>query len=649
MKARITLDRLGPFLLIVCSLSIWLFPLPIAAQNVLEHAAGTAAQSEDEQVLQLQTGWNMVALWVNPPSKALKDILAPVRDDVLLVRDQDGRIYSDIYSIHGFTEWKESASYQVYVRRPVTFVVKGTPLRAEDVPIDIEKGWNNVPFIFPHQMPVVDAFESILSILVMATDDEGMIHLGDDLRSAITDSGEHLGDLQPGRGYRLYASSEGRLIYPAQSTPGDEDPAPGDEKPAPGDEDPAPGDEKPAPGDEEPAPGDEEPAPGDEEPAPGDEKPAPGDEDPAPGDEEPAPGDEEPAPGDEEARQDYLVPASIDPTGQREVTMELLDYFATVPDGSRIVFPEAARYNVEGTILIQNRSNLTFVGNGATFFADEAMPLDYATRDSNGDLAMFAWGNRAHWRIDGSSNIRLENLNIRGANPNAGYQPEAYVRWLEWQHGVAIRGASNVVLSRVNIRDVYGDFVYIGRGGSPTVPAVGVVIKDGIMERNGRQGIAITQGEDILIEGNMITDVRMSQIDLEPNTRNDVIRDITIRNNTFERVRHYWFVAAGAPGLVEDVVVEDNWAGRGFMLIKSEDPSLRRNFEFRRNVTDARFRSSNFVGAWTVDHADGFVAEDNVIPADARHAGPGLRLINVLNHSAPAGQWPGADPEIHIE
>src|SRR5207244_8666995 len=103
------------------------------------------------------------------------------------------------------------------------------------------------------------------------------------------------------------------------------------------------------------------------------------------------------------------VPATIDSTGSTDVTNQLNSFFASVPDGSTISFPRQARYRVDGTLLVQDRNNLTFEGNGAT------------TLSRN-----HAAGSRPMWLLRGGSNLVLQNLSIVGANPVAGIQPGSY-------------------------------------------------------------------------------------------------------------------------------------------------------------------------------------------------------------------------------
>ncbi|HVJ97052.1 MAG TPA: hypothetical protein VNC41_09505, partial [Acidimicrobiia bacterium] len=64
------------------------------------------------------------------------------------------------------------------------------------------------------------------------------------------------------------------------------------------------------------------------------------------------------------------VPASIDASGDSDVSVALDEFFQSVPAGATITFPKDARYRVEGVIWIRSAKNVTIDGNGAEIFAD---------------------------------------------------------------------------------------------------------------------------------------------------------------------------------------------------------------------------------------------------------------------------------------
>jgi hypothetical protein len=224
------------------------------------------------------------------------------------------------------------------------------------------------------------------------------------------------------------------------------------------------------------------------------------------------------------------VPASIDSRGGREVTNELNGFLRSVPDHRTIVFPAGGRYRVDGTLVLQNRNDLIIEGRGAVVFSDNTganAPI-VGTGPDDG-LAGFRnhWPrHRSHWVVVGSNAIILRNIVVRGAHPNAGAHDYSYKPELEAQHGVDFaRGTRNSVLENCRITDVYGDFVYNGSG------VENIVVRNCHFERSGRQGLTVTDGNNITFQNNFVTQVGRTAFDLEPNTASDRVTNVRILDN----------------------------------------------------------------------------------------------------------------------
>ena len=93
-------------------------------------------------------------------------------------------------------------------------------------------------------------------------------------------------------------------------------------------------------------------------------------------------------------------------------------------------------------------------------------------------------------------------------------------------HGISINGCENVHIDDVRCRDCFTDGIYI-RGNN-------IKVSNSKMEHNGRQGISITHGTNIIIENvecnGSFRIAPMSGIDIEPSLETDVIDYITLRN-----------------------------------------------------------------------------------------------------------------------
>ncbi len=237
------------------------------------------------------------------------------------------------------------------------------------------------------------------------------------------------------------------------------------------------------------------------------------------------------------------VPSSIDRTGGTDVTDQLQQFIDSVPDGRTIVFPQQGRYRVEGTLALRERHRLTFEGNGSTIFAT-----------TQGEQ------NRSQWTILSSSRLVFRELLVQGAHPGGGVGDDAYREDLAFQHGFNILGGTGIELDHVTVTDVWGDFVYMSaiRGGGWSR---NIWIHDSTFARNGRQGISVTAGRNVVIERNSIGDTRRSTIDLEPNSAKGGAKHVFVLNNRIGQGR-LLFVASHGNGPVDDVVISNNVLSR---------------------------------------------------------------------------------------
>jgi hypothetical protein len=334
--------------------------------------------------------------------------------------------------------------------------------------------------------------------------------------------------------------------------------------------------------------------------------------------------------------------SGIDATGATDVTQELLAFFAEVPDGAVITFPAKARYRIEGVLLLNDRNNLTFEGNGATFFAT----TDGASIAPPNETYAPKWPRkRAQFVFIGGSRIILRNLTIRGAHPDGG-EEGTYSEELEGQHGVTFMEVDGAEIDHVTITDVYGDFVYLG--GRRGEWSKNVHVHDSHFERNGRQGIAITGAENVLIENNYIGDVRRTALDVEPNGELGGTRRLTIRKNTFGAIGNHFFAGHGSVGIVDDVTIEENLLQGGRMRISSnEEGNRRRNWRIINNRSDKRVGMP--IPLITLHRIDGLVVRGNAAPVTEAREMTGIRITQSCNVDVGGNDFPGSVGEYVIE
>ena len=247
------------------------------------------------------------------------------------------------------------------------------------------------------------------------------------------------------------------------------------------------------------------------------------------------------------ASQAVPVPASV-PTGLvADATTALNDFLGAVPDGGAVVFPDKAVYRVEGTLLLEDRRDITIDGRGATFRAIDPMP-DFAKAENYS-----AWRRvrtRSQWRVTRCEGIVLRDMRVVGAHPNGGREGE-YDSNREAQHAFDLLAVTNLLIEAVRVSDVYGDGVYISKGSR------GVTVRKSRVERTGRQGMAVGRAYGVLIEDNDILDSRRGLLDIEPYGKDWACGDIRVVGNRFGDSR-LLALPMGGSGAIGPVLVANN-------------------------------------------------------------------------------------------
>ena len=229
-----------------------------------------------------------------------------------------------------------------------------------------------------------------------------------------------------------------------------------------------------------------------------------------------------------------------------------------------------------------------------------------------------------HHRRIGHRRSKPENS---GASPNAGsdsiYDPER-----EAQHGIQLHGPERVLIRHVTITDVYGDSVYVGRDlrkkrPTWTVPSRDVTMVDNVFPRNGRQGIAISQGSRLLIARNDISEVRRTTFDLEPNGPSWLVEDVSIEHNRVGAGRLNFLLAAGRGPVNRIRVAYNKLTGKVMnAMIVDHNGESRRNWSFIGIESNRKF-GSPLIGAFVGYGVQGIVFRDNVMASEQRRRAAG--------------------------
>ena len=165
------------------------------------------------QSIPLRVGWNLVSTWVAPSDSTTRSVLGDAAPNVLLVKDQNGRVFAPAYEIDDVPFWAKTQAYDVYATAPDTLSVEGRPVPGT-TPIPLEAGWNHVAFLGHAPLPIGDALASISDHVVLVRDGHGNEYAPEKGLRSLT-------ALDPGEGYQINVSAPVVLRYPTTGGPAD--------------------------------------------------------------------------------------------------------------------------------------------------------------------------------------------------------------------------------------------------------------------------------------------------------------------------------------------------------------------------------------------------------------------------------------------
>jgi len=256
----------------------------------------------------------------------------------------------------------------------------------------------------------------------------------------------------------------------------------------------------------------------------------------------------------------HHLPVGFDVTGATDQTTALDAFVDGVPDGATVLLPRRAVIWSQRLVL-SHRSDLVIDGNGSTIW-QKRMP-----QDADGDGVEYV----PVISLVSGRDLTLRNLTVRGAFPDGGVGMGGTAEGLApgpyfgtdrvGSHGIRVEGVVGLTIADVDVREIFGDGIYLGNWrdpdhpfGSPDgrVPPSGVDIVGGSVRRNGRQGITVVSGTDVAIRGRgpseryLLDGIAHSAIDLEPAALWDRVDGVTLNHIEIGGVSHNPLAAEGA-------------------------------------------------------------------------------------------------------
>jgi hypothetical protein len=166
----------------------------------------------NELQIPLALGWNMISSYINPTDINVENLLEPIQENLLLLRNNAGELYFPSLGINTIGNWDIAQGYKAYMMEEATLDIFGTKVVPEETPIELPQGWNWIAYLRDDEMSVVTAFEDIVDEILLVKNNVGNMYFP----SLNINS---LGNLEPTQGYQIYMMDAATLAYPANGSP----------------------------------------------------------------------------------------------------------------------------------------------------------------------------------------------------------------------------------------------------------------------------------------------------------------------------------------------------------------------------------------------------------------------------------------------
>jgi hypothetical protein len=160
----------------------------------------------------LAQGWNMNSSFVTPQNTILDTLLADIRPNLYILKNNTGQVYWPAFSIDQIGHWNSKQGYQIYMNSADTLTMTGLEVDPQATPDTLSSGWNLPAYLRNNPMRVDSAVNSIASALVIVKNNAGQVYMP---QYGIN----QIGSMRPGQGYQIYVTAISILLYPANLAP----------------------------------------------------------------------------------------------------------------------------------------------------------------------------------------------------------------------------------------------------------------------------------------------------------------------------------------------------------------------------------------------------------------------------------------------
>ena len=169
------------------------------------------SNSSITQNIQLTTGWNIISAYVLPDNPNMLQVLAPIANKVVLIKDENGISTIPGINLNSLGNWDMKKGYKIRVTENTVLPITGKKVNPADYPITISNGWKIISYLCDNGNTPGEQFASILNSVVLMKDQNG--------KSFIPSSNiDQIRCMRPGYGYQIRGLNTATFNYQCNDT-----------------------------------------------------------------------------------------------------------------------------------------------------------------------------------------------------------------------------------------------------------------------------------------------------------------------------------------------------------------------------------------------------------------------------------------------
>ena len=160
-----------------------------------------------ERTLQLENGWNMVSVNLQPEPDDVVELTAGLVDEglLLMVKNGLGNFYRPEFNFNNIERWDVSEGYLIKMDGEGELRLRGITVMPDE-PIDLVDGWQMISYYPRNPVDAVTALSGIVENLILAKDGAGRFY-------NVEFGFSNMGDMVEGNGYQLKLDGDAQLVY----------------------------------------------------------------------------------------------------------------------------------------------------------------------------------------------------------------------------------------------------------------------------------------------------------------------------------------------------------------------------------------------------------------------------------------------------